>query len=51
MAALDSNGDPVAFYQVGKSTKGNLPVSRERIAIDDIFEFGGFNVPITFVPY
>ncbi len=51
VAALDASGNPVAFYQVGRITRGGLPVAREIRAISDIFEFGGYNVPIHFIPY
>ena len=45
-----------AIYQVGVSTKGGLPVSREVKAITDIFEFGlyegtPYEGPILFIPY
>ncbi|MFB0534605.1 MAG: RHS repeat domain-containing protein [Anaerolineae bacterium] len=51
VAALDADGNPTAFYQVGRITKGGLPMARERYAISDIYEFGGYDVPIHFVPY
>ena len=51
VAALDVYGNPVEFIQVGRITQGSLPVARERYAISDIFEFGGYYVPIRFVPY
>ena len=51
VVALDVNGDPVQFYQAGRITKGGQPVARERYAISDIFEFGGYDVPIHFIPY
>ena len=51
VASIDSNGAPTAFYQVGKATKSNLPIARERSAITDIYEFGEYDVPIIFIPY
>jgi hypothetical protein len=51
VAYIDSNGDPTVFFQVGKITKGNLPVMRERNAISDIAEFSGIDIPIYFIPY
>jgi hypothetical protein len=51
VAALDVNNRPVAFYQVGRSTAGNIPIIRERRAIFDVYEFGGYDVPIIFIPY
>lgn len=51
VVALDNAGNPIAFYQVGKATKGNLPVIRERRAISDIYEYSGFEIPIIFNVY
>jgi RHS repeat-associated protein len=51
VAALDVDRNPVEFHQVGRITQGGLPVARERYAISDIFEFGGYDVPIHFHPY
>jgi hypothetical protein len=51
LAVLDPSGEPVAFYQVGRITKGGLPVSRERHAITDIFDLSNYNVPIFYFPY
>lgn len=51
VASLDSSGNPTAFYQVGRATSRNIPVARERLAITDIYEFGGYDVPIIFIPY
>jgi RHS repeat-associated protein len=52
VAALDLNGDPVEFHQVGRAahTKG-MPVARERRALSDIFELSGYDVPIHFHVY
>jgi len=36
VAGLDSKGNPVELHQVGRETKGGLPVARERQAIQDI---------------
>jgi hypothetical protein len=49
MAALDQDGDPVEFYQVGRQTASGLPVMRESQAIWDIWSVS--DVPVTFVPY
>jgi RHS repeat-associated protein/uncharacterized repeat protein (TIGR01451 family) len=53
VAALDEEGNPVMFYQVGRQTLAGLPVARERAAIADITgvtsEFS--DVPVEFVPY
>jgi len=51
VVALDANENPIVLYQVGKATKSNLPIARERQAITDIYEFGGFDIPIVFIPY
>jgi hypothetical protein len=51
VAVLGPDGQPVAFYQVGVSTSGGALVSRERYAIADIYEYGGYRVPIYFIPY
>jgi RHS repeat-associated protein len=50
-AILGPNGQPQAFYQVGRITQGGSPVARELRAISDIFNFSKYNVPITFLPY
>ncbi len=51
LAAFDSEGNPMIFYQVGKGTMSNIPVIRERRAITDIFEYSGYEIPIIFIPY
>jgi hypothetical protein len=51
LAALDGDGNPVIFYQVGRITEAEFPIARERYAITDIFEFGNYAVPIEFIPY
>jgi hypothetical protein len=38
VAALDVNGDPVMFFQVGNMTQGGYPVAREMRALIDITE-------------
>jgi RHS repeat-associated protein len=48
---LDVDNNPVAFYQVGRVTENGAPVARERYAIQDIYEYGGYGVPIIFIPY
>jgi len=49
VAALDQEGNPVEFYQVGRQTAGAFPVMRESQAIWDIWSVS--DVPVTFVPY
>ena len=55
VAALDAKGNPVELYQVGKMTKGGLPVAREQRALGDIAmwaeqkEMQGLT--LSFVPY
>jgi hypothetical protein len=51
VAVIGPTGQPVAFYQVGLSTSRGMPVARERYAINDIFEYGAYNIPIIFIPY
>ena len=51
VVALDANGIPVEFHQIGRVTKSGAPIARERYAISDIFEFGGYDVSIHFHPY
>jgi RHS repeat-associated protein len=51
IAALDVDKNPIAFYQVGKATKNYLPIARERQALADIIELGGYDIPRIFVPY
>jgi len=56
VGVFDPQGNLVAIYQVGATTQGGLPVSLERSAITDIFEYGfykgkRFDGPITFIPY
>ncbi len=49
VAAKNGNGDVVEMHQVGRQTKGGLPVARERRALDDIKKASG--VTPTFHPY
>jgi RHS repeat-associated protein len=49
VVARDANGKVVEMHQVGKQTKGGLPVSRERQAMDDIQKATGTRP--TFHPY
>lgn len=52
VAALDVNGNPVEFHQVGQVTQGGVPVARERYAIIDISELSRYgDVPIHYHPY
>jgi hypothetical protein len=39
------------LHQVGQVTQGGVPVSRERAAISDLVNFGGFAGPIRYHPY
>jgi hypothetical protein len=51
VAALDANGNPVEFHQVGDMTRGGRPTARERRAIIDITEFSDYtDVPLHFWP-
>jgi hypothetical protein len=50
VAALDANGNPVNFCQIGDLTKSGVPVMRERKAIVDILTKSGYDVPFYFVP-
>jgi len=51
IAALDVNGNPVEFHQVGGLTRSGRPIARDRRAIIDIWEFGEYaGVPIYFHP-
>lgn len=43
VVGLDGNDIPVEIHQVGRQTKGGLPVSRERQAINDIRNATGIN--------
>jgi hypothetical protein len=52
VAALDVEGNPVEFWQVGRVTLEGMPVARERYAIGDVLlnsECGP--VEFTYVPY
>lgn len=51
VVALDANRQVVEAYQVGKQTKGGIPVSRERVGITDITRDKKFAVPVNFIPY
>jgi hypothetical protein len=51
VAALDVNGNPVEFHQVGDVTRAGAPVAREIRAIIDITEFSQHtHVPMHFWP-
>jgi hypothetical protein len=51
VAALDGQGNPVEFHQVGDITGAGAPVAREVRAIIDILEFSEYtHVPIHFWP-
>jgi hypothetical protein len=50
VAALDADEKLISLYQIGKGTQYS-PIAREVRAINDIFEFSGYEVPIFFIPY
>jgi hypothetical protein len=46
-----SSGEPVAFYLVGRITRGGIPVAREMRAINDILDNSLFSyITIIFRP-
>ena len=47
VVVYDKAGKPKKAYQVGDKTKGGIPISRERRALDDI---GGSGVPVEYFP-
>ena len=49
LAELDANENPIVFHQVGRTTKGQQPVARERSAINDLLDRTG--VPVVFHSY
>lgn len=49
VAELDAAGNPTVFHQVGRTTKGQQPVARERRAITDLLDRTG--VPVVFHSY
>ena len=49
LAELDANENPIVFHQVGRTTKGQQPVARERRAIADLLDRTG--VPVVFHSY
>ena len=52
VAGLGPGGEPVVFYQVGKTTASGFPVPREMRAIRDILRYGNYpDVPLWFRPY
>lgn len=49
---IDSEGEVIRIYQVGKMNKNGTPVKRERLAIEDIMNSDDYSgVKIYFLPY
>ena len=48
---LNSNGEVIKIFQVGKVGASGMPVLRESVALADLALATGGNIPIIFVPY
>jgi hypothetical protein len=51
VGAYDADGNLVEIHQVGRQTKGGLPVKRERAALVDIMNNNPGNASVFFHPY